>query len=92
MSIHFNNSGSEESTEARKGGLLVKMDIKQAYHNISVAPEDRYLLGFQWEGRTYVDIRLPFGLQSVPFIFSSIADALLDYAEEWCHVGNPLPG
>ena len=42
-----------------------------------MAPEDRYLLGFQWEGRTYVDIRLPFGLRSVPFIFSSIADALL---------------
>ena len=53
------------------------MDIKQAYRNISVAPEDRYLLGFQWEGRTYVDMRLPFGLWSVPFIFSSIADALL---------------
>ena len=29
-----------------KGALLAKMNIKQAYCNISVAPEDWHLLGF----------------------------------------------
>ena len=60
-----------------KGALLAKMDIKQAYRNISVAPEDRHLLGFQWDDHIYVDLRLPFGLRSAHFIFSSVADALL---------------
>ena len=28
-----------------RGALLAKMDIKQAYRHIPVAPEDRHLLG-----------------------------------------------
>ena len=35
------------------------------------------MMGFQWEDRIYVNLRLPFGLRSALFIFSSVADALL---------------
>ena len=38
-----------------KGALLAKMDIKQAYRNVPVAPEDRYLLGLTWDNKIYVD-------------------------------------
>ena len=31
------------------GALLAKMDIRQAYRNIPVAPPDRYLLGLRWQ-------------------------------------------
>ena len=48
-----------------KGALLAKMDIKHAYRNIPVAPEDRHLLGFQWNGCAYIEMVLPFGLRSV---------------------------
>ena len=57
--------------------LLAKMDIKQAYRNIPVSPDDRYLLGISWENMVYVDQVLPFGLRSAPLIFSAVADALL---------------
>ena len=48
------------------GTLLAKMDIKQAYRNVPVHPEDRLLLGMLWEGKAYVDAAPPFGLRSAP--------------------------
>ena len=58
------------------GAYLAKVDIKNAYWIIPVHPEDRALLGMQWEGALYVDAALPFGLRSAPKIFTSVADAL----------------
>ena len=60
-----------------RGALLAKMDIKQAYRNVPVSPEDRFLLGMCWEGKVYVDTALPFGLRSAPLIFTALAEALL---------------
>jgi len=59
-----------------KGTLLAKVDIEHAYRNIPVHPDDRHLLGMRWDGSTYLDTGLPFGLRSAPKIFSSIAEAL----------------
>ena len=55
---------------------MAKMDIKSAYRNVPVHPKDRRLLGMEWEGATYIDTTLPFGLRSAPLIFSAVADAL----------------
>ena len=60
-----------------RGALLAKMDVKQAYRNVPVSPEDRLLLGMCWEGKVYVDTALPFGLRSAPLIFTALAEALL---------------
>ena len=60
-----------------RGALLAKMDIKQAYRNVPVSPENRFLLGMCWEGKEYVDTALPFGLRSAPLIFTALAEALL---------------
>ena len=60
-----------------RGALLAKMDIKQAYRNVLVHPEDRLLLGMLWEGKVYVDTALPFGLRSAPLIFTALATALI---------------
>ena len=62
--------------ELGKGSLFAKMDIRQAYRNIPVHPEDRILLGMAWEGSVYVDAALPFGLRSAPLIFSAVSDTL----------------
>ncbi len=59
-----------------KGSLLAKIDIESAFRNIPVHPQDRHLLGMQWNGQLYVDTVLPFGLRSSPKIFNCIADAL----------------
>lgn len=59
-----------------RGTMMAKMDIKRAYRNIPVHPNDRLLLGMKWAGGTYVDTTLPFGLRSAPLIFSAVADAM----------------
>ena len=46
--------------------LLAKIDVKHAFRNILVHPDDRALLSTV----------LPFGLRSAPKIFSVVADAL----------------
>ena len=56
--------------------LLAKIDVKEAYRIIPVHPYDRALLGLHWQGNTYVDGSLPFGLRSVPKIFDALADML----------------
>ena len=59
-----------------RGTLMAKVDIKSAYRIVPVHPEDRYLLGVQWNDQVVVDKVLPFGLRSAPLIFTAIADAL----------------
>ena len=57
-----------------QGALMAKFDVETAYRNIAVHADDRYLLGLKWRDHYYVDVALPFGLRSAPFIFSSVAD------------------
>ena len=59
-----------------RGTLLAKMDIRDAYRNIPVHPEDRWLLGMSWRGGVFVDTVLPFGLRSAPKVFNAVADAM----------------
>ena len=59
-----------------KGAMMAKMDIKRAYRNVPVHPDDRGLLGMRWEDAVFIDAALPFGLRSAPMIFSALADAL----------------
>ena len=56
--------------------MLAKMDIKQAYRNIPVHPEDHTLLGMKWQVRAFADKVLPFGLRSAPIIFTAFADQM----------------
>ena len=39
-------------------------------------PQDPPLQAMRWEGKTYIDPMLPFGLRSAPKIFNALADAL----------------
>ena len=50
------------------------MDLSNAYQIIPVHPDDQMLLGISWQGSTYVDRTLPFGLRSAPKIFTAVAD------------------
>ena len=56
------------------GAMMAKFDVEAAYRNIAIHPEDRYLLGMKWRGQFFVDLALPFGLRSAPYIFNSVAD------------------
>lgn len=59
-----------------RGAQLAKVDIRNAYRVVPIHPEDRWLLGMQWEGALFVDTALPFGLRSTPKIFTAVADAV----------------
>ena len=59
-----------------KGALIAKADVKAPYRNVPVHPRDRWLLGMRWEGVTYVDGTLPFGLRSAPLLFTAVGDAI----------------
>ena len=59
-----------------RGALLAKVGIQRAYRNVPVHPDDRWLLGMQWDGGVFIDSTLPFGLRSAPKIFTAIADAV----------------
>ena len=66
-----------------RGTLMAKFDVASAYRIIAVHPQDRYLLGMKWRDSFFVDLALPFGLRSAPFIFSAVADMV-----EWMLVNN----
>ena len=66
-----------------KGALMAKFDVEAAYRNIAVHPADRYLLGMKWRGQYYVDLAVPFGLRSAPYIFNTVAEAV-----EWILVNS----
>ena len=60
-----------------RGCLLAKFDLKNVYRSVPVHLQDRHLLAITWNGNTFIDTVLPFGLRSAPKIFSAVADALL---------------
>ena len=59
-----------------QGSLLAKLEIKSAYRMVPVSPQDQHLLGLEWRGMVFCDQALPFGLRSVPIIFTAVADGL----------------
>uniref|UniRef100_A0A1X7TNS1 Reverse transcriptase domain-containing protein n=2 Tax=Amphimedon queenslandica TaxID=400682 RepID=A0A1X7TNS1_AMPQE len=46
-----------------EGMLLAKLDMKAAYRQVPVHPEDQLLLGIKWRGTVFCDRALPFGLR-----------------------------
>lgn len=51
-----------------RGAMLAKFDLKSAYRQIPVHPDDKWLLGMDWNVMLYVDSTLRFGLRSAPAI------------------------
>ena len=69
-----------------KGALMAKVDIKTVYRIVPIHPDDYYLLGMKWHKHLFIDLALPFGLRSAPFIFNSLADLF-----EWIVVNYLVP-
>jgi hypothetical protein len=55
--------------------VIVKKDIKDAFRNIPIAPNNQWLMGFSWNGQHYSETCLPFGLSTAPAIFNLFAEA-----------------
>ena len=64
----------------RRGCLLAKTDIRNAFCLCPVNTADYHLSGITWQGLYHYDRVLPFGLRSAPFIFNEVADASNGFA------------
>ena len=72
--------------QAGKGAKMMKRDLKSAFRHIPINPCDYWLLLFEWQGKFYVDMFLPFGLRTAPRIFNLFSEALhwvFETLEEW---------
>ena len=58
------------------GSYMAKTDLKSAFRLIPIHPDDWNLLGIYWKAHYYVDLYLPFGLRSSPYIFNQFSDTL----------------
>ena len=61
---------------AGRGAILMKRDLKSAFRHIPVSACDHWLLIFEWKGKYYVDMFLPFGLRTSPRIFNLFSEAV----------------
>ena len=66
-----------------RGAFMAKTDLKSAFRLIPIHPDDWSLLGIHWQSQYYVDMYLPFGLRSAPFLFNQLSDGL-----EWILKSN----
>ena len=66
--LHYASFDEALTLVARYGqkALMAKLDIKHAFRLCPVRLEDRELLGIHWQGKFYIDLRLPFGLTILP--------------------------
>ena len=62
--IRFSRRCSVSDPSKRTGDIVSKLDLESIYRIIPVHPQDRHLLGMQFDGKLYVDVVLPFGLRS----------------------------
>jgi Reverse transcriptase (RNA-dependent DNA polymerase) len=72
--------------QAGKGAVMMKRDLKSAFRHVPIDPCDYWLLLFEWQGKFYVDMFLPFGLRTAPRIFNLFAEAphwIFDTLHEW---------
>ena len=72
FSLHYATFDQALSLVARYGkdALMAKLDIKHAFRLCPVRLEDRELLGIHWQSQYYIDLRLPFGMRSSPYLFN----------------------
>ena len=77
-SLHYQTLDDAIQLIASAGqyAFLRKRDLKDAFRMIPLLPYDYWLFLFEWQGALYVDICLPFGLRTSPFIFNLFAEGL----------------
>lgn len=69
---------------------MAKTDLKSAFRLIPIHPDHWHLLGIYWQSQYYIDLYLPFGLRSAPFLFNRLSDALEWVLKNNYHVKNVI--
>ena len=80
---HFKMEGIATAVSlASPGCFMGKLDLSNAYFHIGVAREAQPFLGFQWRGRVWRWMALPFGIATAPRIFSKLMKHALKTARQ----------
>jgi hypothetical protein len=58
--------------------VFTKLDVRSAYNNIEIAPEDRHKTAFRFEGKLYEYNRVPYGLCTAPATFCRLISHVLN--------------
>ncbi len=64
--------------------VFSKIDVKSAYHNIMIAPEDRHKIAFIFNSKLYEYNKVPFGLSSAPGTFNRLIGKILLGLDNFC--------
>ncbi|CAF0892387.1 unnamed protein product [Brachionus calyciflorus] len=75
----------------------VKIDIKQAFFNININRNSRYILTIKVNGKYYRFLVLPFGIGIAPFVCQHMLNAILRYIRKftpftWGHIDDIIIG
>ena len=73
-----------------RGCFMCKTDIEKAFRIMPIAPQDHYLLGFNFNGFYYVDTNLPMGLKSSCNFFETFSSAIELVARRQLHITHIL--
>jgi hypothetical protein len=63
-----------------------RLDVRTAFRNLPVRPQDRHLLGTQWHGLYWVDLVCPFGLRSSACLWELAGDLLVWIIRHRLHI------
>ena len=61
---------------------MAKMDLKEAYLQVSIHPSHQTLLTFLWEEKYYKFTCLPFGLTSAPRVFTKLLKLVVGFLRQ----------
>lgn len=64
--------------------VFSQLDIRSAYHNIMIAPEDRHKTAFRFNGELFEYTRVPYGLCSAPATFCRLISMILHDYKSFC--------
>lgn len=53
-----------------EGNHLVSIDLERGFHHLKLRPDQRKYVCFQWRGKIYQWVAMPFGLKCAPYLFS----------------------
>ena len=68
-----------------------KQISNQSFVNlIPIHPDHWHLLGIYWQSQSYIDLYLPFGLRSAPFLFNRLSDVLECVLKNNYHMKNVI--
>ena len=68
----------EQVSEIAKGTVFSTLDLKSAYYQLQLCPEDRPYTAFEACGKLYQYTRLPFGVTNGVSYFQRVIDQLID--------------